>query len=101
MATTTTTTTSANSTTTTTKPTLSDRAGLEEDDEFEEFEDQDWQVQPEQEQQDWKNDWDDEMTDADFITQLRQELAKTDTSSSSTTSANNNNQHKDKLSKRS
>ena len=79
--------------------------GLEEDDEFEEFEEDgafaalappletgtgtdararlDWDVKPEErEEQEWKDDWDDEMMDGDFVTQLRQELAKSEAAAS-------------------
>lgn len=49
---------------------------LEEDDEFEEFED-DWI--PEQEDKEdhtlWEDDWDDEDVEEDFSVQLRKELA--------------------------
>ena len=39
----------------------------------------DWAVQPDpKDEQEWKDDWDDEMMDGDFITHLRQELAKTE-----------------------
>ncbi|EME27756.1 uncharacterized protein Gasu_47420 [Galdieria sulphuraria] len=50
---------------------------LEDDDEFEEFEDEEWTLQNEDgavEEQEWEEDWDDEAADDDFIIQLRTEL---------------------------
>jgi 26 proteasome complex subunit DSS1 len=54
---------------------------LEEDDDFEEFEDDHWndvKPVPEDELQ-WEDDWDDEEDDDDFAKRLREELAKGDT----------------------
>uniref|UniRef100_A0A6B2LYR9 26S proteasome complex subunit DSS1 n=1 Tax=Arcella intermedia TaxID=1963864 RepID=A0A6B2LYR9_9EUKA len=54
--------------------------GLEEDDEFEEFED-DW-VETQEDKTDatlWEDDWDDEDIEDDFSAQLRQELTKVQT----------------------
>lgn len=51
---------------------------LEEDDEFEEFEEADWgEVKPALEDAvQWEDNWDDEEDDADFSKRLREELAK-------------------------
>jgi len=54
---------------------------LEEDDEFEEFEDEVWgtsQEEDEHEEQ-WADDWDDEQVDDDFSNQLRAELLRIQT----------------------
>lgn len=51
---------------------------LEEDDEFEEFEEANWGTEkplPEDAVQ-WEDNWDDEEDDADFAKRLREELAK-------------------------
>ncbi|GJQ13950.1 hypothetical protein GpartN1_g5741.t1 [Galdieria partita] len=50
---------------------------LEDDDEFEEFDDEEWTLQNEEgavEEQEWEEDWDDEAADDEFIVQLRTEL---------------------------
>lgn len=51
---------------------------LEEDDEFEEFETETWEVAAEdaEDQQLWQDDWDEDETENDFTQQLRAELAK-------------------------
>lgn len=50
---------------------------LEEDDEFEEFETETWEVAAEdaEDQQLWQDDWDEDETENDFTQQLRAELA--------------------------
>mmetsp|Transcript_16000 Transcript_16000/g.65814 ORF Transcript_16000/g.65814 Transcript_16000/m.65814 type:complete len:85 (+) Transcript_16000:213-467(+) len=49
---------------------------LIEDDDFEEFEDEDWDAskmeEPAVEDREWEDDWDDEETDDDFTTRLRE-----------------------------
>jgi 26 proteasome complex subunit DSS1 len=53
---------------------------LEEDDDFEEFEDETWadvKPVPEDELQ-WEDNWDDEEDDNEFARRLREELAKAD-----------------------
>jgi len=55
-----------------------DVGGFEEDDEFEEFEEDDWPVTDEATKEDeWDEDWDDDLVEGDFVTQLRQELQAT------------------------
>lgn len=51
---------------------------LEEDDEFEEFEQETWDLQAEdaEDQQLWQDGWDEDDGDDDFTKQLRAELAK-------------------------
>jgi len=51
---------------------------LEEDDEFEEFENETWNKTEEEEEVEhqWVDDWDDEHVDDDFSKQLRAELEK-------------------------
>jgi len=50
---------------------------LEEDDEFEEFETEEWPKEKEvQEAHKWAVDWDDDLADDDFISQLRAELKR-------------------------
>lgn len=51
---------------------------LEEDDEFEEFEQESWDVAAEdaEDQQLWQEGWDEDDTEGDFTQQLRAELAK-------------------------
>ncbi|KAF9414850.1 hypothetical protein BGZ94_000270 [Podila epigama] len=50
---------------------------LEEDDEFEEFATEDWNVADEaQDAQQWDDNWDDDDIEDDFSTQLRNELQK-------------------------
>ncbi|KAG5190967.1 DSS1/SEM1 family-domain-containing protein [Tribonema minus] len=50
--------------------------GLEEDDEFEEFEEENWSAAQEDtaDAAQWQEDWDDDALDEDFCSQLRQEL---------------------------
>jgi len=49
---------------------------LEEDDEFEEFAEDDWDIRQEDQTdiQVWEESWDDENTDSEFARQLRAEL---------------------------
>ena len=51
---------------------------LEEDDEFQEFEEADWQEDMEDKQvaQQWQDDWDVDDADDDFCNQLRREMEK-------------------------
>ena len=53
---------------------------IEEDDEFEEFETEDWEVnevEAEEEDKVWQDDWDDhDKLDDNFISMLRQEIQK-------------------------
>lgn len=52
---------------------------LEEDDEFEEFEDEGWMDRKEEEEEKhyWADDWDNDDINEEFAAQLRQELAAT------------------------
>jgi hypothetical protein len=52
---------------------------FEEDDEFEEFEQEDWDVSVEDhyDLKQWEEDWDDEVKEDDFTQHLRQELKRT------------------------
>lgn len=61
-----------------TEETVVDQDVLEEDDDFEEFEDEDFgEVKPAPEEElQWEDNWDDEEDDDDFAKRLRDELAK-------------------------
>mmetsp|Transcript_26764 Transcript_26764/g.58200 ORF Transcript_26764/g.58200 Transcript_26764/m.58200 type:complete len:83 (-) Transcript_26764:109-357(-) len=63
------------------KPTEANKAvGIDEEDEFEEFEEADWEVKPDDTQkwdEDWDDaGWDDEDQDDSFQKKLKEELAK-------------------------
>ena len=49
---------------------------LEDDDEFQEFDEEDWtpKAQGDKEEKNWTDDWDDDLADENFISHLREEL---------------------------